>query len=1106
MPINIAHRSVYPAALLSVSSESAPNCATNLVSESGVWKPRKGNSSFDFVILDFSCEVNANFIEISAQENFPQNFRIEISSDNDAWQILQTENGFILNDENYTLHFPLKTFRYIKLFIHYNDSAGEVPVIKNITAGISGITTVEVNDTYQKENSLANLFDGSDSPFSASCTKPERLEMVVDLNTVSPVTAIGLKPSADLATCPSQLIVEVSADKRIWSAVIDQRHFFPDSDKLFLWNFNSIPARYLRFEISPVELKKGNFFISIHDIEIHALPEGLNHSHTFSEGPSYASVFQPGLVRFAKDGEDSRDAAIRASDRRLRDATTFFKGIVQFAEDGQATPNTAILASDSRLKPATELSAGIVQLAYDYEIKPGTVVQASDPRLKDASEKSSGIVKLCPDGAYSELGVVRGNDSRLKNATESAFGIVRLAKNGESEGSSVVQANDSRLRDASEISKGIVAFSADGEEAEGKAVQANDRRLKNATTKSKGIVELAEDGEDSPLTAVQGNDKRLKNASTESRGIVELAENNEIKAGAVVQSNDDRLRDASTSYKGIVRLAEDGEESPLAAVQGNDKRLKSATTVAEGIVELAEDGEVAESKVVQSNDKRLRNATTTYKGIVEMAEDGEIAAERVVQSDDRRLKDATTKTTGIVQFSENGESSPLKAVQSNDDRLRKSSEDYPGIVQLAKNGENSPFKCVQSNDHRLRDGSEEQKGIVQFAHNGEISPLKAVQSDDQRIQPAGTVTAGIVRLAKDGESTEGAVVQSNDSRLHDGSEDEKGIVRFAKHGESRAQFAVQSSDPRLSDAREPLNHEHNYAQKNHNYNEHSGTLSISGEKAEVFGGLTPPSDNSVIIYGKNASSEAGAIGVSGVALPSKSKKNEFSGYGVVGHSDFVGIRGQATGHEKNPRGAGVLGISRNAPGGVFISEHDYSLLVDGYASIDDIDPSLKMVGNGKALQVKGESHFHGVIHIDNDKDNDATTNIVEMFELENDDFISHGDVVIASEKGASLLKRTHKAYDRTVIGIIAGKPALSINNSGKETKLYPIALAGKVMCKVDARTQPIAPGDLLVTSDTPGCAMKGTIDSFEKVGSVIGKALDSLESGTGVIAVFLTHQ
>jgi hypothetical protein len=68
-----------------------------------------------------------------------------------------------------------------------------------------------------------------------------------------------------------------------------------------------------------------------------------------------------------------------------------------------------------------------------------------------------------------------------------------------------------------------------------------------------------------------------------------------------------------------------------------------------------------------------------------------------------------------------------------------------------------------------------------------------------------------------------------------------------------------------------------------------------------------------------------------------------------------------------------------------------------------------------------------------------------------------------------------------------------------------VALSGRVLCKVDARNRPIRPGDLIVTSETPGCGMAGEIDSFAKIGTVIGKALDGLPEGMGTIPVFVTH-
>ena len=59
--------------------------------------------------------------------------------------------------------------------------------------------------------------------------------------------------------------------------------------------------------------------------------------------------------------------------------------------------------------------------------------------------------------------------------------------------------------------------------------------------------------------------------------------------------------------------------------------------------------------------------------------------------------------------------------------------------------------------------------------------------------------------------------------------------------------------------------------------------------------------------------------------------------------------------------------------------------------------------------------------------------------------------------------------------------------------------------KVSAENGPIRRGDLLVTSSTPGYAMKGT-DHSRMLGAVIGKAMGSLNSGTGVVEVLVSLQ
>jgi len=58
-------------------------------------------------------------------------------------------------------------------------------------------------------------------------------------------------------------------------------------------------------------------------------------------------------------------------------------------------------------------------------------------------------------------------------------------------------------------------------------------------------------------------------------------------------------------------------------------------------------------------------------------------------------------------------------------------------------------------------------------------------------------------------------------------------------------------------------------------------------------------------------------------------------------------------------------------------------------------------------------------------------------------------------------------------------------------------------CKVDADIAPIKPGDLLTTSATKGHAQKA-VDLGKAAGSILGKALGSLDKGKGAIPVLVT--
>ncbi len=117
-------------------------------------------------------------------------------------------------------------------------------------------------------------------------------------------------------------------------------------------------------------------------------------------------------------------------------------------------------------------------------------------------------------------------------------------------------------------------------------------------------------------------------------------------------------------------------------------------------------------------------------------------------------------------------------------------------------------------------------------------------------------------------------------------------------------------------------------------------------------------------------------------------------------------------------------------------------------------------------------------------------------------------VVLDAERGSDVVASS-QAYDTKVAGVISSKPGLTLGEAGEDKVL--VATTGRVKVKVDATRAPIRVGDLLVTSETTGYAMKSepiVINgrSIHSPGTLIGKALQPLEKGTGEIMVLLSLQ
>jgi hypothetical protein len=120
-----------------------------------------------------------------------------------------------------------------------------------------------------------------------------------------------------------------------------------------------------------------------------------------------------------------------------------------------------------------------------------------------------------------------------------------------------------------------------------------------------------------------------------------------------------------------------------------------------------------------------------------------------------------------------------------------------------------------------------------------------------------------------------------------------------------------------------------------------------------------------------------------------------------------------------------------------------------------------------------------------------------------------GTVVVLNRERENEVQESERSYDSAVAGVVSEEPGLLLGESGAGKER--IATMGRVLVRVDARQRPIAVGDLLVTSNVPGVAMRSEPVKagdvyMHRPGTIIGKALQPLREGQGAILVLLSLQ
>ena len=123
--------------------------------------------------------------------------------------------------------------------------------------------------------------------------------------------------------------------------------------------------------------------------------------------------------------------------------------------------------------------------------------------------------------------------------------------------------------------------------------------------------------------------------------------------------------------------------------------------------------------------------------------------------------------------------------------------------------------------------------------------------------------------------------------------------------------------------------------------------------------------------------------------------------------------------------------------------------------------------------------------------------------------LAAGTVVVLDAGLTNHVVASAGAYDTKVAGVVSAEAGVILGVAGDDK--VKVATTGRVKVRVDATRAPIKVGDLLVTSEVEGVAMKSVpVDlggtPIHRPGTIIGKALEPLQSGTGEILVLLSLQ
>jgi hypothetical protein len=132
----------------------------------------------------------------------------------------------------------------------------------------------------------------------------------------------------------------------------------------------------------------------------------------------------------------------------------------------------------------------------------------------------------------------------------------------------------------------------------------------------------------------------------------------------------------------------------------------------------------------------------------------------------------------------------------------------------------------------------------------------------------------------------------------------------------------------------------------------------------------------------------------------------------------------------------------------------------------------------------------------------AGADCAEDFDIACAENVDVGTVMVIDHDG--ILRPSQDAYDKRVAGVISGagdlRPGIVLDKRASQSGRLPLALVGKVYCKIDASHSPVEAGDLLTTSSTPTADGDGLVFNYTYTLPQFLRAIYILLTSIGALA------